>query len=289
MEHIKTFSYTPRDISLMPKRPSDGNKGTFGRVLCLCGSRGMAGAAYLSAKAALRSGAGLAEILTPEFNLPIIQTLLPEGVVSTYDEQEPKLSDIERRLSAADALVCGCGIGTSRASASIVSHALRRAKIPTVLDADALNMISKNKTLLKYAEGKIITPHPAEMSRLTGLSVEQIQENREQICRNFAKEHSLICVLKGHRTCVSDGSDELYINLSGNDGMATAGSGDVLAGIIGAILSQARNSDMSPFTAACLGVYIHGLCGDAAAQRLGKYSLIASDIIESIPEVLMKI
>ncbi len=286
MEHINTFSYSPQDLSLMPKRPYDGNKGTFGRVLCLCGSRGMAGAAYLSAKAALKSGAGLAEILTSEFNLPIIQGLLPEAVVSVCGEQETLIRDVERRLSHADSLVLGCGIGTSRLAVSAVSCALRRTEIPTVIDADALNIIAKNKTLLKYAKGKIITPHPAEMSRLTGLSVNEIEADRERICRDFAKEHSLICVLKGHRTCVSDGSERVYVNASGNDGMATAGSGDVLAGIIGSILSQARNTELSLFETACLGVYIHGLCGDAAARRVGRYSLMASDIIDALSEVL---
>ena len=289
MSNLSVFSYTRANLSMMPARSQNSNKGTFGRVLCVCGSRGMAGAAYLCGLAALRTGAGLVEILTPEVNLPIIQTLLPEAVVTTYDENEPSATDIEKAVSRADAIVCGCGLGISRASLFVLSRILHMSNIPTVLDADALNIISRNPSLFKYCKDKIITPHPAEMARLTRLSVEDILADTEGAAHELASKHSLICVLKGHNTRVSDGSERVYVNNSGNSALATGGAGDVLAGIIGAILSQARSTGMTRFEAACLGVYIHGLCGDVCAIKHGEYSTIASDVIAALPEVLRNV
>ncbi len=282
---IKTFSYTRLDLRAVPPRQQDSNKSTFGRVLCVCGSVGMAGAAYLCAKAALRTGAGLVEIFTPEENRIPLQALLPEAIVSTYDAQAPDLDALDASISRAQIIVCGCGLGVSPASRSVLSHILRNSKLPTVLDADALNLLSINPSLLKYARGAIITPHPGEMSRLCGFDTQQINAQREQICRDFAAKHSLVCALKGHRTCVSDGQ-RVYLNKSGNSGMATAGSGDVLAGIIGGLLAQNEGRTLDMLTVASLGVYIHGLCGDAAASRLGEYSVIASDIIDALPSIL---
>ena len=289
MDTFSTFSYVKNDLSLMPSRPQRSNKGTFGRVLCICGSHGMAGAAYLSAKAALRTGAGLVEILTPECNRTVLQTLLPEAIVTTYDPECISEEIIDSALSRASAVVCGCGIGISATSRRLLARVLRGCEKPMVLDADALNLISRNPSLLKYARGKIITPHPAEHSRLTGKDVSEITEDISTECYAFAKKHSLTCVLKDHNTAVSDGSERVYINKSGNSGMATAGSGDVLAGIIGGILSQNRDSALTNLQVASLGVYIHGLAGDAAALSVGEYSLIASDIIEALPRVLTTI
>ena len=285
-ENISTYSDTAADLKRLPFRPDESNKGTFGRVLLVCGSLGMAGAAYFAAKAALRSGAGLAEVLTVRENLPILQTLLPEAIVTAYDADEPDESIIDSAVSRATVIVCGCGLGISRASRSVLSRMLRSSSVPTVLDADALNLISKNPSLLKYARGKIITPHPAEASRLTGISVDGILADRINVCREFAAKHGRVCVLKTHNTAVSDGSDKIYVNNSGNNGMATAGSGDVLAGIIGGILAQNGDGKLTLTDAASLGVYVHGLAGDFAAQKLGTRSLIASDIIDFLPQVL---
>ena len=282
------FSYGPSDLSLMPPRKAESNKGSYGRVLCVCGSVGMAGAAYLCASAALRTGAGLVEVLTPEENRVIIQTLLPEAIVSVYDKDSPSIEHIDACLTRANAVVCGCGLGVGSASRALLGRVLRKVQVPTVLDADALNIISKSPTLLKYAANKIITPHPMEMSRLCAQDVSDINADRESVCSDFAESHSLICVLKGHRTVVSDGKS-VFINTSGNSGMATAGSGDVLAGIIGGILAQNTEGKLDMLQAASLGVYVHGLCGDAAAQKLGEYSVIASDIVANLPDVLKEI
>lgn len=286
MSDFSTYSYTHTDLKLLPYRPDESNKGTFGRVLCVCGSYGMAGAAYFAAKAALRTGAGLVEVLTVRENLPIIQTLLPEAIVTVYDREELDADLILAAISRADVIVCGCGLGISQTSRRLLATVLRQSSVPTVLDADALNLISKNPSLLKYAKGCIITPHPAEMSRLTGQSVEEILGCPASVCRDFAQKHGLTCVLKTHATAVSDGSDRVYVNTSGNHGMATAGSGDVLAGIIGGILAQDGQHRLTMLEAAALGVYVHGLAGDVAAQKLGKRSLIASDIIDALPLVL---
>jgi len=238
--------------------------------------------------AALRTGAGLVEILTPEVNLPIIQTLIPEAIVSTYDENEPSAQDIEKAVKRADTIVCGCGLGVSRSSLFVLSRVLHMSSVPTVLDADALNLVSRNPSLLKYCSGKILTPHPAEMSRLIRKEVDDVVSDPDTAAYEFAKKHSLVCVLKGHNSRVSNGSESIYVNASGNSALATAGSGDVLAGIIASILAQGKNGDMPIFEAACLGVYIHGLCGDVCAIRHGEYSTIASDIIAALPEVLKK-
>ncbi len=289
MDTFSTFSYSKSDLSLMPFRPQRSNKGTFGRVLCICGSHGMAGAAYLSAKAALRTGAGLVEILTPECNRTVLQTLLPEAIVTVYDSEHPSEEIIDSALSRATVVVCGCGLGISSASRKVLARVLRNCEKPMVLDADALNLLARNPSLLKYTKGKIITPHPTEMSRLTGKAVSEITESIPNECREFAKKHSLTCVLKDHSTAVSDGSLRVYVNTSGNSGMATAGSGDVLAGIIGGILSQNRENTLTDLQVASLGVYIHGLAGDTAVLTVGEYSLIASDIIDALPRVLSSI
>ncbi|MBQ8817368.1 MAG: NAD(P)H-hydrate dehydratase [Clostridia bacterium] len=286
MNSLNIFSYSIKDLSLMPPRIADSNKGTYGRLLCVCGSVGMAGAAYLCAKAALRTGAGLVEILTPEENRIPLQTLLPEAIVTVYSADEPQAEIIDAALSRADAVAVGCGMGISRQSLFVLSRVLRTCTLPTVLDADALNLLSRNASLYKYAKGKIITPHPMEMSRLTGIKVDDITKDPLRVCREFANKHGIICVLKGHNTAVSDGTERIYVNNTGNSGMATAGSGDVLTGIIGGILAQNKSGRLTAFEVAALGVYLHGLCGDSAAASLGEYSVIASDIIACLPKIL---
>ena len=193
----------------------------------------------------------------------------------------------------ADACIIGCGLGQTAAARAILGDALRNKKegLPTVIDADGLNLLSKNPSLMKYAKGAVITPHFLEASRLTGLSVSEISENTERVAREFAKKHALVCVLKDHNTVISDGGEDIFVNKRGNSGMATAGSGDVLAGIIGGILAQASRREIKERDViyAALGVYIHSVAGDVAAERLGEYSLMASDIIDAIPTVLKRI
>lgn len=288
MQNYTEYNYTPSDLEKLKSRPERSNKYTFGKVLFVCGSNGMAGAAYLSALAAYRSGAGLCEIYTPEQNRVILQTLLPEAIIKTYNTDAPYLSEFRGLLKKCDSAVIGCGLGKSDASLSILKTLLTEYKRPCVIDADALNLISEHPELKKLLKGNVITPHLAEMSRLCGKQVSEIAACVPSVCAEFAKQYGTVCVLKDHRTAVSDGGERIYINTSGNSAMAKAGSGDVLAGVIGALLAR-RDAPLTATDAATLGVYIHGLAGDIAADKLGSFSPLASDIANSISAVLRDI
>ena len=281
MTKLFDTSYVKNLIDTLPSRPDDSHKGTFGRVLCVCGSFGMAGAAYLSALAAYRTGAGLVEIFTPEENRVIIQTLIPEAIVTTYDADNFDDRELTASIYKCDAMLVGCGLGTSHTSLEILKTALRYANVPTVIDADALNLISEHKFLLKYAANSIITPHHKEMSRLTDMTVDEIQKDTASIAREFSGKHGLCCVLKSHNTVVNDKGERAYVNTTGNSGMATGGSGDVLAGVIASLLAQ-KHLSLSHFDAATLGVYLHADAGDRAAEALGKSAVMARDIANNI-------
>lgn len=290
---MNTYSFDISALSLMPPRRDRSSKSDFGRVLLICGSYGMAGAAFLSAKACYRVGAGLVEIFTHESNRTILQTSLPEAIVSTYSE-----NDIAEKLipslEKADAVVVGCGLGVTPCSRKLLStllHALDQIDKPLVLDADALNLISRNPSFSKYLRGSIITPHFGEAARLLGCDIAELLPRTAKTAQSLASKLGAVTVMKDHETAVSDGGEKIYINKSGNCGMATAGSGDVLAGIIGGILAQSSRASapLSMLDAASLGVYLHGLAGDIAAEKYGKYSLMASDIIDALPLVLREI
>lgn len=284
------FSFGKNALSMMPLRSPRSNKGDYGRVLCICGSSGMAGAAYLSAKAAYRTGAGLVEIFTHECNRTVLQTLLPEAIVSVYTDKYSK-TDLLPSIERADAVVIGCGLGVTPLSRAILSDFLRENEDlckPAVIDADAINLLARNPSLTKYIKGTILTPHFMEASRLLTRPIEELMSDTNSSACEIAQRYGCICVMKDHESAVSDGSARIYVNKSGNCGMATGGSGDVLAGIIAGIAAQnaKRDTKLSIFDAACLGVYIHGLAGDAAALHLGEYSLMASDIVDAISRVL---
>ena len=279
------FSYSPSALEKMPIRPEHSNKGTFGRVLVIGGSSCMSGAAYFSAKAAYRTGAGLVQILTHEDNRIILQTQLPEAILSTYSEHNFNEDAISETIEKADVIVIGVGLGQSNLAQRLVVLTLSVADAPIIADADALNIIAKKLSLLDSVSAPlIITPHMMEMARLCHTDMSEIMANTVGFATSFAEKNSLICVLKDHETVVCDGNvnSQIYINKSGNSGMATGGSGDVLTGIIAALIAQ----DMPLFDATTLGVYIHGLAGDAAADELGEYSVMASDIIEHISTVI---
>lgn len=285
MKEYTEFSFDSLPADLLPTRLERTSKGDFGRVLCICGSMGMSGAAYLCAKAAYRTGAGLVEIFTPEENRIILQSTLPEAIVTPYtadNAEELLLASLEK----ADAIVAGCGLSVtplSRKILSVLLHNVDAKKVPLVLDADALNLISRNPSFLKYIKNTVITPHILEFSRLSSASVQEILTTPSDFAYSYAKKLSLICILKDHNTIVTDGTDRLYVNLTGNNGMSTGGSGDVLAGILAGLLAQTKHVSLDTVS---LAVYIHGACGDIAARRLSQYSLMASDIIEALPLVL---
>ncbi|MBO4317497.1 MAG: NAD(P)H-hydrate dehydratase [Mailhella sp.] len=276
------LTYTRYLLNSLPMRPQESNKGTFGRVTVAGGSKGMSGAAYLAAKAAYRTGCGLVSIVCPEANRVIYQTQLPEAVLKVYPDEGADGDWLKDALAGSSAIVLGPGLGQSENALNLVKWTPESASMPIVLDADGLNLLAAHPELWSNVPfGTVITPHPAEMARLLRCPVENVTADIPGTALSFASERGVICVLKSHRTAVTDG-DRLMVNNSGNSGMATGGSGDVLAGIIASLIAQG----MAPYNAACLGVYLHGLAGDDAAARLGEHALMASDIIDSLPAVL---
>ena len=284
---MNKFSYSHNDIKkLLPPRQPNSNKGTYGRVLIIGGAPCMAGAPNFSARAAYRVGCGLVEVFTHEQNRVILQTLVPEAVLSVWGEN----IDFERldaSIKKADAIAIGMGLSTNENTLKILKYTLQNANCPLVIDADALNLIAQNNELFSLVKSdSIITPHPLEMSRISGVDVAKITANIPDFAQNFADKNNLICVLKDHNTAVAKPlSNEIYINQSGNSGMSTGGSGDVLNGIIAGLLAQG----CSPYISATLGVFLHGLAGEHASEMLSEYSVMASDIIDSLPEILANI
>jgi len=243
----------------------------------------MAGAAILTGKSAYASGCGLVRILTPEENRIIIQTALPEAILSTYSIKDLDKEAVKNAIAWADAVVIGPGLGTGELAECLVKLVLDYAEVPVVLDADALNLLAGNMNLLAMQHPEIIvTPHMMEMSRLTGKSIKELQMEFLEAARDFADTYHVTCVLKDERTAISIPESMTYLNLSGNAGMATAGSGDVLAGIIGSLMAQGYHcADAAP-----LAVYLHGVAGDCMVKETGKAGLMAADLVEGIRRIL---
>ncbi|MCI0638877.1 MAG: NAD(P)H-hydrate dehydratase [Gemmataceae bacterium] len=272
-------------LPVLPPRSPESNKGSFGRVLVVAGSRGMSGAAVLAASAALRAGAGLVRVAIPFEVWPAVAignpcyTTLP----LTHDK-EGKLSraaspELVRAAAASDVVALGPGLGRSAELGGLLEEVLARVSVPIVLDADGLNnFIDHPDRLGLHAGPLVITPHPGEFARLVAMDTARVQAARQELAGELAQKHRLFVVLKGHATVVTDGA-RLFVNTTGNPGMATAGSGDVLTGMIAAFVGQG----LDPFQAAQLGVYLHGLAGDLARDELGEESLVATDLIEYLP------
>lgn len=273
------FMYEREDLDRLPARKNRSHKGCYGRVLLIGGAPGMAGAPGLSAAAACRAGSGLVRIFSHEKNRSILQTAVPQATFSSWQEKSP-----EQELEWATVVGIGPGLGTGPESCELVKRVMESWEGPLVADADALNILSLHPEYMKESRARLIlTPHPGEMARLSGLPVGEILANILETARGYGAEKNLVCVLKDARTAVSDGR-RLYLNGSGNDGLATGGSGDVLTGVICGLLAQGAD----PFESACLGVYLHGLAGDAASARLGARSMTAADLPDSLGEVLLE-
>jgi len=282
---------TIKTIPKLKPRATDAHKGDFGKVCIIGGSIGMSGAAALAGRSALRAGAGLVRVAVPKSVLPIVASIEP--CFTTIAMPEDNLGRISSRaissiLNAAsqnDAVAFGPGIGTSGDLRAILEALLGQEGLRLVIDADGLNNLSGITNWPELLKAKpILTPHPGEMKRLwKGLFREQLQQDRQQQATKLAQRTKSIVVLKGAGTVVTDG-EKIYVNQTGNPGMATAGSGDVLTGVITALLVQG----LSDFDAAVLGVHIHGLAGDIAAERLGQISLIATDIAQALTEAFVR-
>ena len=271
------------DLKFIPKRPRTGNKGTFGKVLIVAGSKNMCGAALLSARSCFKMGAGMVRLLTPEENRIIVQESLPEVMLNTYSNEEEAIRELKKASDWADVIACGPGIGQSDISKAVVNFILNHLNKPLVLDADGLNVLNgQTEKLSAYAFEVLITPHPGEMSRLTGKSVQEILKDLVGTARDFAISNHVTCLLKGAATVIASVDGTVYVNRTGNSGMATAGSGDVLTGMAAALMALHCPTDK----AGVLASYIHGKAGDEAARELCEASVIASDIIEAIPKIL---
>lgn len=271
------------DRSLIPERKPYSNKGTYGKLLVIAGCDTMSGAAYLSAKAAYLAGCGLVKVLTHENQRQIISTLLPEALVETYDlllDEEHFLYNLEW----ADCVLVGPGIGTSQRSKEMVEMVCNQCSIPLIIDADALTIVAQDVKILKQLQCEtILTPHVVEMSRLCEDNVEYIKNNLIEVAQEFSKEYNIICVLKDARSMISVPYGPIYINMTGNSGMSTGGSGDVLAGFIAGLATQGMKLE----DAAAIGAYFHGKAGDIAAKESGEYSLMANDLLEKLKKVLV--
>ncbi len=279
----RIFALTDDDIgSLLPKRDPSGNKGTFGKVLVIAGSKGMCGAALFAAEAALRSGCGMVKILTEEANRIIVQTALPEALLETYERDEDLPALIERNLAWADVAAAGPGLGNNSRTRLITEILLATCRLPLVIDADGLNVIGKDTQLLSRHEGALfITPHMGEMARLTGKKIYELKNDPVGEALAFAGDSGAQVLLKDARTVIADPGGLTFINTSGNAGMAAAGSGDVLTGILAGLLAQGTE----PAYAGALAAFLHGRAGDRAKAKCGELSMLASDIIKALADI----
>lgn len=275
------------EMLIPPTRSAAGHKGTFGKVLIIAGSVGMTGAAILAGKGALRAGAGLVWVATPEPCQPIVASGEPAYLTlglpvrnNAPGELLPAgYEQILQRATEMQALAIGPGWGRSASRDELTCELFRNSPLPMVVDADGLNALADRPDRLGEHTGpRILTPHPGEFSRLIGRPVAEVQEQRVALVTEFARQHNLIVVLKGQGTVVTAGED-YSINPTGNDGMATGGTGDVLTGVLAGLLAQG----MEPLAAARFGVYLHGLAGDLAATELSRPGLIASDLPNYLP------
>ncbi|MFH1428140.1 MAG: NAD(P)H-hydrate dehydratase [Candidatus Margulisiibacteriota bacterium] len=272
----------------LPKRDSNAHKGSCGKLLVVAGSRGMTGAAMLTCKAALRTGAGLVRLVLPNSLVPFVDVELPEVITAGAAETpEGTLHTkaegyILNPLAENDALAIGPGLSQNEKTQKLIASILRKCDKPAVIDADALAGIRDQGTGIRTSTPqRILTPHPGEMARLMETTVKDVQDHRDIIAKEAAHRFGAIVVLKGHQTVITDG-EQMHINETGNPNMATAGMGDVLTGVISSLLAQG----LTAWDAACTGVYLHGLAGDLASKEKG-VGLIAGDVIEKLPAAIM--
>ncbi|SHH50926.1 NAD(P)H-hydrate epimerase [Caloranaerobacter azorensis DSM 13643] len=272
--------------NIIPKRKIDSHKGTYGRVGIIAGSLGMTGAAYLTSTSCLRSGSGLVYLFTPKSLNKILEIKTTEVITIPVEDNNKghfcieELEYILKNIEKMDVLAVGPGLGVDSERTELVKQILLNYKKAVVLDADGINCLVNNTEVFKQRKARmVITPHPGELARLLGISIEEIESDRVRYARFTSKKFGVITVLKGANTVVSSEEGKIYINTTGNPGMATAGSGDVLTGIITSFIGQG----IECLDAAVAGVYIHGLSGDLAKYDKGEYGLIATDILEHIP------
>ena len=278
-----------KHLSQIPPRKQDTHKGDFGHVFVLAGSVGMTGAAYLASQAALLAGSGIVTCGIPKSLNTIMEIKLTEGMTLPLPEtSEGSLGlsaekDILEFAKKVDVIAMGPGLSRHKETQELVRNLLKKINKPVVLDADGAIALAGQADILKERSAPtVVTPHPGEMSILLGNDIRAIQKSRRKIASDFAKKYSIILVLKGHQTVVANQRGETYINSTGNSGMSTAGVGDVLTGMIASFVGQGINA----YSAAAIGVYLHGTAGDIAANEKGQFSLIASDLLDKLPQAI---
>ena len=271
------------DLSMIPRRKRNSNKGDYLRVLCVGGSPGMCGAAYYSALAAYRSGAGIVEILTPRENREILQALLPEAIVTVYDGNDPEEDVVLSAMERAGCIIVGPGLSKSEGARRVLKFVYKNIKVPLVVDADALNITAEEGLTFPKSVPVTVTPHPGEMARLTGKSISELAADPVGEAVAYAEKNGVICVLKFAKTVITDGKT-VYYNVSGGPALAKGGSGDVLTGIIAGMYC----CKLSPLHAAAMGAYVHGAAADEAERLMGEISPMARDITDCIGRVLQK-
>lgn len=292
--HGETYVITAEGLAeLLPVRPPDGHKGTFGRVAVVGGSVGMTGAAVMASEAALRAGCGLVTLGVPASLNDICETKTTEVLTRPLPELKHKrclsvrsVGDVLKLAESADACVLGCGVGRNHETQECIARLIERIAIPVVLDADGLYPFGAGPDrLVRHKAPLVITPHPGELGHLFGVTSDDVQNDRIAYARRAARHFDCVCVLKGATTVVATITGQAYLNPTGNSGMGTGGSGDVLAGMIGSLVAQG----MSVLGAATAGVYLHGLAGDLAANTWGERGMIAGDIVTDLPMALQAI
>ncbi len=275
-----------------PPRPRRANKKDFGRVFILAGSRGLTGAAILTSFAALRAGAGLVTLGCPDKVYPVLARRHPEVMVHPFPSTpagslaESGFSAISRFLKTQDVMALGPGLGRHPNTERLIRKILLHSSIPLIVDADAVNALEGWGQLLKKCKKiPILTPHPGEFVRAFSGKKPQTDQERKKRALETAHAFRIVLALKGYRTVVASPSGRIYVNPTGNPGMATGGTGDVLTGIIAAL----RGQGMNPYNAACFGVYLHGLAGDLAVRKMGEVSLVAGDLVEFLPQAIQQV
>src|SRR5699024_5551034 len=278
--------------NLLKKRRKNTHKGRYGRVGVIAGSKGMTGAPYLVCQSALKTGSGLVYNILPESLTDVMSIKLTEAIIKPINDKGKGQFTIEsikpilKEIKTMNVLALGPGMGIDKERSKVVQEIIKSSNSTLEIDADGLNTVAKYINILNESKSSvIITPHPGEMGRLLNKDINEIEEKREYYVKYLSEKYNVITVLKGYETIVAAPNGEIYINSTGNPGMATAGSGDVLTGIMTSLLGQG----LEIFDVAKLGVYIHGLAGDRARDKIGEYGMIATDIIDAIPYVIKDI
>jgi NAD(P)H-hydrate epimerase len=284
---------TARDVApLIGPRPAESNKGSYGHVLLVGGSFGKAGSVAMAGMAALRAGAGLSTVATPKSVLNTVAGFHPELMTEPLAETEAgtisssALSRIDELAKGMSVIAIGPGISRDPQTAELVRTAVTKLQLPMVVDADGLNAFEgRTDGLNGKGRTMVITPHPGEMARLVGCTIADVQKDRLRVARKFAREHEVIVVLKGHRTLVVQSDGEAWVNTTGNAGMATGGTGDILTGMVGGMIAQ---NPKQAFLAVLAAVHLHGFAGDVMREIVGEHSLVATDLLKGLPDAFRR-